>query len=153
MSKPKDNRKAVFTVLGEIKIEGGKKRLAINSPETYMHQLQQFPVGRKLGITIEEYKAARSSQQLAYHWVLMGYLSRETGYTSEEIHDVIMRRKFGTKEVTIGGITDRVRKSVSDSARFPKSDMVELITFDLELCAELGIRVPTKEELGYISNT
>ena len=30
--------------------------------------------------------------------------------------------------------------------------MVELITYDLELCEKLDVKVPTLEELGYISN-
>ena len=45
-----------------------------------------------------------------------------------------------------------VRKSISNEARLPKYDAVELITYDLELCQWAGIIVPTAESLGYIKN-
>jgi len=62
---------------------------------------------------------------------------------------VIMRQKFGVKRVKLGKIEQEVRQSISDDAKMSKSDCVELISFDLELCQELGIKVPTPEELGY----
>ncbi len=152
MAKPKDNRKPVFTVLGSVVFEGGKKRIKINSPEHYHNEIQQLVVGKAVGITIEEYKASRSATQLAYHWVLMGYLARHTGHTTEELHDTLMRAKFGTKTVRVGPIEQEVRRSISNAARFPTSDMVELIEFDLQLCADLEVTVPTREELGYLPN-
>ena len=150
MSKPKDNRKPVFTVLGSVVFDGGKKRIKFNSPEHYHNEVQRLVVGKTVGITVEEYKASRSAAQLAYHWVLLGYMARHTGHTAEELHDMVMRTKFGTKTVRVGSIEQEVRRSISDAARFPKGYMIELIEFDLQLCAELDIRVPSKEELGYL---
>lgn len=150
--KPKDNRKKVFTVLGEIVFVEGRKKLQFNSPEVYRTQLEQLPVGKKLGVTIEEYKSTRSAEQLAYYWVILGYISRHTGHSGEELHDVLMRNRWGTKEITVGGITETVRRSISDSARFPKYDMMEQIQFALDLALELGIVVPTPKQAGYISN-
>ena len=115
--------------------------------------VSRLAVGKSVSCTFSESVATRSSAQLAYHYVLMKYLSDETGYTKEEVHDAIMRLKFGTKMVRLGDKTVEVRKSVSDAAKLPKHEMVGLIEFDLETCASLGIHVPTPEQLGYISNS
>ncbi len=144
------DRKTAFTVTGTVVREGNKKRIKINSPDHYEQEVQALPENQEIGITVAFYKASRSQAQLNYHWTLMGYLARETGYTKEEIHEVVMRQKFGTKLIKVGQVAQYVRRSVADGARFPKNDMVELINFDLELCAELNIHVPTKEELGYL---
>jgi len=64
----------------------------------------------------------------------------------------LMKLKWGTKQVDLGGEIVEVRRSVSDNARFPKGDMQEQIEFALEKCAFLGINVPSMESLGYISN-
>ncbi len=151
--KPKDNRKAVYTGIAHIVSVEGKKKLALNSPEMWQHQVNKLWEGKKYAVTIEEYKATRSGQQLRYYWAITGLLADHTGYTSEELHDAVMRRKFGTKTVKIADLEEQVRQSISDTARFPKGDMVELITEVLELCVKMEVKVPTMEELGFISNT
>lgn len=144
-------RKPVFTALAELRnTDGGDKKLALLSPQHWQQQVNKLAEGKKYGITVEEYKASRSHQQLAYYWVILSYLANHTGYESEELHDAIMRQKFGVKTVEIGGIKQTVRKSISNAAKFPKSDMVELIIEALEICTKVGVVVPTKEELGYM---
>lgn len=145
-------RKPLFTVIGQVAEIGGEKRWVPNSRAHYLQQLRDLPHGTRLAAVFEEYKPTRSSQQLAYHFVLVGYLAKHTGYTKDEMHDAIVRLKFGERQVTIGTRTVAVRRSVSESAKMPLADMVELIDYDLELCRELGVAVPTMEELGYISN-
>lgn len=146
-------RKVVFTALAHVKIVEGVKKVVMQSPKHWMQQVSRLNVGKQYGVVIEEYKATRSREQLAYYWVLIGYIADHTGHTPEELHDAIVRQKFGTTLVEVAGIKQEVRKSIADSARFPKGEMVELITEVLEICQKLEIRVPTKEELGYISNT
>ncbi len=152
MTEIRAKKKKLASILGQVRVVEGKKRFIPNSPDHLQVQVNNLPMGKVIALSFEEYKASRSSQQLAYHFVLMGYVSDYTGYTKEECHDTIMRVKFGTKNVKIGRYTAEIRKSISDSARFPKADMVDLITFDLQVCGELGIVVPTMEELGFISN-
>lgn len=150
MAKPKDNRKKVFTAIAYIVMDRGKKKLQLNSSAHWQMEINKLWPGKKYAITVEEYKPARSKEQLAYYWVLLGYLADYSGHTSEELHDAIMRRKFGTKKIKVGNLEEEVRKSIADTARFPKSDMVELISEALNLCSQLEIRVPTKQELGYL---
>lgn len=153
------SRKAIFTVLGEIitlteNVEGAEIRRHAFKPSSRAHmqvEMMQMKEG-PCAVTFETRVPTRSEQQLAYHMVLMGYIARHTGYTKEEAHDAIMRLKFGTKQISLAGRVTEVRKSVAASSLFPKSDMHALIEYDLEICAQMDIRVPTKEELGYISN-
>lgn len=145
-----DNRKPIFTALGEIAFIEQKKKLRLYSPQHWQVEISKLSVGKKYGITIEEYKTTRSRQQLSYYWVLLGYLSHYSGHTPEELHDAIMRQKFGVKRLKLGHIVQEVRKSISDAARFNKADMVELITEVLNLCIKFNIKVPTKQELGYL---
>ncbi len=146
-------RKELFVALGEIGLIDGKKKFIPKSPVYVRDQLSKLPEGKEVAMQISEFTSTRSTAQRAYHWVLMGYLAEYSGCSKEEMHDAVCRIKFGTREVTVGKIKTSVRRSISDAARMSTSDMIELITFDLELCAEMEIHVPTPEELGYISNT
>lgn len=152
MSKSTTTRKELFTILGDFRFVEGKKQFIPKSPAYYRDLARQAPTDKPVAVTFSTKTPTRSESQLAYHWVLVGYIAKETGYTKEECHDLIMQLKFGTKKVTIAGKTADVRKSISDRALFPKYLMVELIEYDLEVCHELGLHVPTAQELGYISN-
>jgi len=145
-------RKPLFTVIGQVADIVGQKRWVPNSRAHYLQQLSDIPEGTRLAAVFEEYKATRSDQQLAYHFVLIGYLAKHCGYTKDEMHDAVVRLKFGERHVTIGDRTVAVRRSVSESAKMPKGDMMALIEYDLQLCEELEVKVPSMEELGYISN-
>ena len=45
--------------------------------------------------------------------VLMGYLSDYTGHTKNEMHEIIMQKKFGLEEKQYAGGTYKIRKSAS----------------------------------------
>ncbi len=150
MTKAKDNRKPVFTALATIQDVEGVKKVVMTSAAHWQQQVRNLSLGKKYGVTVEEYKATRSDEQLKYYWVLLKYIADETGHTSEELHDALMRQKFGVKIVEVGPVRQEVRRSIANTARFPTSDMVELIQETLDLCQTLGIHVPTKTELGYL---
>lgn len=147
----RDGAREIFTANGMIvPVEGGLKRFVPSSPRYVRSCIDKIPAGKKVSMTIAEVGAIRSGSQLRYHWVLMGYLAEHTGFTKEEMHDAVMRLKFGEKEVRFGSHKVRVRKSISNEGRMPKHEVVDLITYDLELCAEFEIHVPTAKELGYL---
>lgn len=146
------NDKKIFTVIGKVVLSENRKRLLPNSPEHLSACLNRLPVGKEISVTFSEKVPTRSEAQLAYHWVLLAYIADHCGYKSEDVHDAVMRAKFGTKHIKIGDLEQEVRRSISDSAKMTLSDCMELIDYDLELCRTLEIHVPTAEELGYISN-
>lgn len=131
----------------------GKNTLALNSRTFYQHFLNTKTKEGDIGtLTITLKKPTRSDQQLRYYGVLVGLIADYTGNTWEEMHEALMIIKWGTKKLKLGNKTVEVRKSVSNSARFKKVDMMEHIEFTLEQASELGIIVPSKEELGYLPN-
>lgn len=131
----------------------GDKTVALNSRQFYQHFLNTKTKEGDVGtLTIKLKKPTRSDQQLRYYAVLVGLISDYTGNTWEEMHECLMVLKFGTKKVKLGKDTVNVRQSISNSARFGKVKMIELIEFALEKCLDLDIKVPTREELGYLPN-
>jgi hypothetical protein len=141
-----------FNALGTIVMENDRKRLALKSPAYYQHSLNRIPIGKDVTVTLSTKKSTRSQQQLRYYHVLVQMVSDHTGYTHDEVHDFVMRSRFGTKQVTLNGKTVEVRRSISNAAKMPKYECVELIEYVIALCDDLSIRVPTMEELGYIQN-
>ena len=148
----KHQQKELFTALGKIQIVEGKHRFIPNSTKYLADQLARLPVNKQISCTFTEHIATRSEQQLKYHWILIKYIADYTGYSSTELHDAIMKEKFGVKNILLAGKKVEVRKSISDKAQMPKHKMVELIEYDLEICKFYDIKVPTLEELGYIPN-
>ena len=145
-------KKEIFTVLGKFKETPQGRKFIPNSPRYYRDWCSKMPLDKQFAVSFAQETPSRSDSQLKYHMVLMGYISEYSCCTREEAHDAVMRAKFGTKTVKLGSISQEVRQSVSNKALFPLGYMVELISYDLELCAEMGINVPTAEELGYIPN-
>lgn len=135
-----------------VKVDG-KKKLELLSRDYYQHFLNTKTKENEIGSMFLTFKKpTRSENQLRYYWTILGLMANELGYKSEELHEWLMIMCFGTKKVTINGITKEVRKSISDKARMSISDCITLIDFTLEKCAELKIVVPTKQSLGYQDN-
>jgi hypothetical protein len=147
----KTNRK-IFSVLGQVSLADGRKRFVPHSIDFLNTCISSLPLGKGILCTFYDHVPTRSEQQLDYHWVLVSLMAEHTGYTKEELHDAIMRMKFGTKVIQLAGHSVMVRKSISNTGGMTVAEVAELITFDLELCGRLSIHVPTPEELGYISN-
>jgi hypothetical protein len=152
MAKEGTTRKELFTIIGTFKEVDNEHRFVPSSPTYFRAASKRAPLGVPVAVTFSTKIPSRSRAQLAYHYVILGFLSEYTGYTVDELHDSLMRMKFGVKDVVLNGQTTQVRRSVSDMARFPKEKMAELIEYDLEVCRDMGVDVPTAESLGYISN-
>lgn len=150
MQKAKDNRKVAFSVLGEVVLSENKKRIQIKSPDHYQQQVAKLVAGSRVALTVEEYQPTKSQAQHNYYWALIGYLADYSGHEPTELHDAIMRQKFGTKQIVIGEVKQQVRRSIANIAKFPKAEMVELIEEVLDICRKQDVHVPTKEQLGYI---
>lgn len=142
---------AVFSVLGEVvEVEGIHRFIPFSIPHLNAC-LKRVSRGTKLFAEFSEFRTMRSMAQLRYHWVLMKYIATHSGHTDEEIHDYVMRLKFGEKTIKLGKKRKaKIRRSISETGNLSKLEATELIEFDLALCAELEIRVPTAEELGYL---
>lgn len=143
-------KRTLFAVRGKIEYFGGKKVFVPFSKGHLDAELSGLNAGQKVTITFTESRYMRSADQRRYHMVLMGYIGRHCGASKDEMHDAVMRAVFGEKTIKAGSITLTARKSMKDDGNLTKYEAVELIDYDLNLCAELEIRVPTREELGYL---
>src|SRR2546428_5580045 len=56
-------------------------------------------------LIVRPYVARRSLAQNARLWLLHSRAAELTGYSAQEMHEHALMRHFGTREVTIGGIT------------------------------------------------
>lgn len=144
------SNKHIFSIIGEFRDVGGRRRFIPDSEAYYQDRCAKQPLGKKFTADFTTKIPTRSQSQLAYHFVLCEYISEHTGFSVSETHELLMREKWGTKQIKIGKYTQEVRESIADIAKFPLPKMVEQINFDLSVCADLEIRVPTKRELGYI---
>lgn len=159
MAKESAKKTELFTILGEFRDVVDPKtgltetRFVPNSTKHFRTMSAKAPKNKLVAATFTQNVASRSRNQVAYHFVLLKYLADHTGYTVDELHDAIMRLVFGTKVVEINGRAVEVRKSLSNMANLPKYEAVELIEYDLELCEQLQVKVPTPEELGYITES
>lgn len=158
MAREGAKRKELFTILGTfqdvVNSDGyTETRFVPKSTKHFRTVSRNAPKQKTIAATFYQEVATRSQNQLAYHFVLLGYLAEHTGYTKIELHDAIMRLHFGTKKVTLNGRTTEVRASISDAAKLSKPEVSELIEYDLEVCKSLEIKVPTPEELGYITES
>lgn len=158
MAKEGAKRTELFTILGEFKVVKNPKtgydesRFVPKSTKHFRTMSHRAPKNKLIAATFYDTVTSRSRNQVAYHFVLLKYIAEVTGYTTDELHDAIMRIVFGEKVVKLNGKEITVRKSLSSTANLPKYEAVELIEYDLELCKQLKIKVPTKAELGYIED-
>ncbi len=63
----------------------------------------------------------RTLPQNARLWALHQLASKETGYAPDELHELMLARYFGTKEIEVGGVRRNVplkRSSTRDKAEF-----------------------------------
>lgn len=87
--------------------------LTFNSPahkEKWHHFLRQFE-GKKVAVEITEKKSTRSQQQNSYYWVYLQVIARETGHSTDDLHE-LFKGKFlskGIKEI----FGEKVRSKVS----------------------------------------
>ena len=68
----------------------------------------RLPVEKPLELILRPYIAQRTSRANARLWALHAKAAEVTGYSAEEMHEFALMRHFGTKEITVGGITRTV---------------------------------------------
>ena len=60
--------------------------------------------GKKVTIYVEKFKKKRSNEQNSFYWsVPVKMISEYTGYTNEEVHELLKSKFLGIKKIKIGG--------------------------------------------------
>lgn len=115
------------------------RTFVIETPEQ-SKRLQQFIDRRPLPFMAEvgEVRELRTVSQNSRLWALHDLASKETGYTPDELHELMLCKFFGTKEIDFAGVKRQVplkRSSTREKAEFREFlDSVE--TF---YASELGV--------------
>lgn len=83
--------------------------------------IARLDVAKPLEVILRPYIAQRTSKANARLWALHTKAAEVTGYSPEEMHEFALCRHFGTKEITVGGITRAVplkRSSMRNKKEF-----------------------------------
>jgi hypothetical protein len=110
-------------------------------------RLKQFLDRRSLPFQAEvgEVRVQRSTSQNSRLWALHALASKETGYTPDELHELMLAKFFGTKEIDIGGqrMTVPFKRS---STREKKEFHAFLESVETFYASELGVWLGQDEE-------
>lgn len=105
--------------------------------------------GCKVDITVSKIKEheIRSNQQNKYYrGVILHLLSEHTGYTEEEIHE-ILKQKFLGCIVSFGRQTYNVGKSTTELDTIEMTEYMDRIR--MWSAAEFGLSIPEPQEVEY----
>ncbi len=101
--------------------------------------------GKRIQITIEKIKSQRSAQQNALWWVYMTILSKELGYTKDEIHE-ICKYKFLKRE-KVDEKTGEIFPYLESTTKLSKSEFADLVSDLQRWAAEtFNINLPSPGE-------
>lgn len=137
------------TVITTATVERGELRL--RNGRAFREAVARFPDGSPLVVSVTRLRAQRSLQANAYYWsAVVGTLSEHTGYTPDEVHE-LLKMKFLPKrlamcdgngevrgEFVIGGSTTRL-----DNLEF--SDYIRAIR--IWAAEDLDVTIPDANEV------
>lgn len=93
----------------------------------------------KMEVLIRKHKSDKSAEQRNFWHFLLKIISDETGYTQEEVKELVKKKLLGTKVVKIGNTEKEVTESTESQDKIGYS---ELIDGTYVLAAEAGIVLP-----------
>ena len=119
-------------------------KLQKNVREKIVNELSVFE-GKRVEIKIEKIRSKRSTRQNRLWWLYMTIISKEIGYTKDEIHE-ICKFKFLKKE-KVDENTGEVFEYIGSSSGLSKSEFADLITDLIRWASEtFGIILPIPDE-------
>lgn len=131
----------VFKYYSNVSEEG---KLQKNVSEKIALELKEFS-GKRVEITIEKLRSTRSSRQNRLWWLYMTILSKEVGYTKDEMH-VICKFKFLKRE-KVDEKTGEVFEYIGKSSKLTKSEFSDMTTDLIRWASEtFNIVLPFPDE-------
>lgn len=119
-------------------------KLQKNVSEKIALELKEFS-GKRVEITIEKLKSTRSSRQNRLWWLYMTILSKEVGYTKDEMHE-ICKFKFLKRE-KVDEKTGEVFEYIGKSSKLTKSEFADMTTDLIRWASEtFNIVLPLPDE-------
>lgn len=119
-------------------------RLQSNVSKSIALELKQFE-GKRVEINIQKLKSTRSCQQNKYWWCIVSILSKEIGYTKDELHE-ILKFKFLKKE-KVDEKTGEIFEYVGSTAKLSKTEFAEIVDGLIQWSSEtFGVSLPIPNE-------
>jgi len=87
-------------------------QLKLNNKRLFMDSLMEFE-GKEIEIRIRERSANRSKEQNSLYWIWIDILSKEIGYTKEEMHTLIKYKFLKRNIVDENGVESETIKSTT----------------------------------------
>lgn len=110
-----------------------------NDTTRLFQDLAGLDLERPWEVTWRVYKLDRTAEQFAFFHVLCNLLGNATGYTLDEIKELVKRDILGTVIVKIGNREVEVTRSSSKTKRDECSELIEGV---YRLGAEIGVNLP-----------
>ena len=111
-----------------------------------IHQwlLAQVVESLPLEVVIKPYKRNRTVEQNDYYWTVLTHISQETGYTKDDLHDMMRYKFLGMQKKEVAGV---VIEYLPSTTKLKVGDMADYITQIDQWSAERGIALPARIEL------
>jgi len=126
-----------FVLRGDSSLDGVKRGL-------YAY-LQSLKLESPKQVCISNYKQNKTKEQESSFHMLCGIFGNETGYTKDEIKEMVKKHVLGTTVVSIAGYEQEVTRPSSKAKR---DEYSELIEGTYRLAAEAGVLLPELRREG-----
>lgn len=103
---------------------------------------------RKWNVEIKLYRPSRTNEQIRYFYgVICTLLADHTGYSKDEIHDILCAGYFGTQEVKVGRLLiEKPARTLSSPDLLPRHDMSQFFDWCIAFGAQIGVLIPYPNE-------
>lgn len=103
-------------------------------------------------VIIQEHATDRSLKQNALMWVIFTALANHTGYSKDEMHDLMCFKFLPPRIVeVVDPLTGEAmhREELARTSKLKVKEMADFITLMLAYCGELGIDIDDGEYIGW----
>ena len=98
-------------------------------------------------VGIKKHRHQRSNNQNRYYWgVVLAYMAEETGYTKDEVHQLMQRRFLKYAKDVLDGSEEFVRSTSSLNTLEMQEYIDQICIFAI---SELGVYIPQPGEIVY----
>jgi hypothetical protein len=127
------------------KVAHGK--LEFKNPTTLWAHIGKFRPEDELEVTVEKRKLNRSQRQNRYYWgVVLDLIAKETGHTTEELHEIYKRMFLPRKVIEYKKREIPVPTSTTDCDITDFHNYIERVRAE---AASMNINVPDPNEIDY----
>lgn len=127
---------------GRLEIEMNQKTTVIRTEQdkqNYLKAVQGAVINKPLRVTTELYKKKRSVDQNALYWLWVAELSNETGYTKDEMHDILRFKCNLVKNIEIDNTEIMQLKSTT---KLNVSEFIDYLVAIENFAASIDVALP-----------